>query len=101
MDGLTVGGVNGPLKNEKSRQILPKSRNLTQPTYGSWSLRFCVCRSHICFSIKSLNLSISVSDFKMLVSASQQISDLLFATPYSVSQADCGGHGSGHYTKTN
>ena len=27
--------VNSPLKNEKSRQILPKSRNLAQPTYGS------------------------------------------------------------------
>ena len=49
-----LGVVNGPLKNEKSRQILSKSRNLAQPTNGSRSLRFCVCRSHICFSIKSL-----------------------------------------------
>ena len=24
--------MNGPLKNEKSQQILPKSRNLAQPT---------------------------------------------------------------------
>ena len=29
------GLVNGPLKNEKSRQILAKSRNLAQPTNGS------------------------------------------------------------------
>ena len=61
---FTISGVvNGPLKNEKSRQILPKSRNLA-------SLRFCVCRSHICFSIKSINFSVSVWDFKMPVSAS-------------------------------
>ena len=37
--------VNGPLKNEKSQQILLKSRNLAQPTNGSQSLRFCVCQS--------------------------------------------------------
>ena len=53
---------NGPLQNEKSQQILPKSRNLAQPSNGSRSLRFCACRSHICFSIKSLNFSVSVSD---------------------------------------
>ena len=41
------GVVNGPLKNEKSRQILSKSRNLAQPTNGSRSLRFCVCRSRV------------------------------------------------------
>ena len=35
-----LGVVNGPLKNEKSRQILPKSWNLAQPTNGSWSVRF-------------------------------------------------------------
>ena len=35
----------------------------------------------ICFSIKSLNFSVSVSDFKVPVSASQQVSDLPFATP--------------------
>ena len=36
----------------------------------------------ICFSIKSLKFSVSVSDFKMPVSASQRVSDLPFATPY-------------------
>ena len=70
MDYNIIGVVNGPLKNEKSWQILPKSRNLAQPTNGSQSFRFCVCWSHICFSIKSLNFSVSVSDFKMPVSAS-------------------------------
>ena len=44
--------MNGPLENEKSQQILPKSRNLTQPTQGSWSLTVCICRSHVCFSMK-------------------------------------------------
>ena len=66
----TIGVVNSPLKNEKSRQILPKSRNLAQPTNGSQSLRFCVCRSHICFSIKSLHFFVSGLDFKMPVSVS-------------------------------
>ena len=46
-----LGVVNGPLINEKSRQILPKSWNLTQPSNGSWSLFsesfLGVCRSHI------------------------------------------------------
>ena len=75
--------VNGPLKNKKSaRKILPKSRNLAQPGNGSRSLRFCVCRSHICFSIKSLNFSVSVSDFKVPASASRRVSDLSFATPW-------------------
>ena len=60
-----IGVVNGPLKNKKSRQILPKSRNLAQPSNGSRGLRFCVCRSYKCFSIKSLNFSVSVSDFKV------------------------------------
>ena len=36
----------------------------------------------ICFSIKSLNFSVSVLDFKMPVSASQRVSDLPFTTPY-------------------
>ena len=54
-------------ENEKSRQILPKSRNLAQATHGSRSLRFCVCRSHICFSIKLLHFFDSGSDFKMPV----------------------------------
>ena len=49
------GMVNGPLKNDKSRQILLKSWNLAQPSNGSRNLRFCVCRSHICFSIKSID----------------------------------------------
>ena len=62
--------VNSPLKNEKSRQILLKSRNLAQPTNGSRNIRFCVYRSHICFSIKSLHFFISDSDFKMPISAS-------------------------------
>ena len=66
-----VGVVNGPLKNEKSQQFLPKSRNLAQPTNGSRSLKFCICRSHICFSIKSINFSISVSDLQMPVSPRQ------------------------------
>ena len=73
--------VSGPLKNKKSLQILLKSWNLAEPSNGSQSLKFCVCWSHICFSIKSLNFSISVSDFKVPVSASQQVSDLPFATP--------------------
>ena len=38
--------MKGPLKNKKSQQILPKSRNLAQPSNGSRSLRFCVCQSH-------------------------------------------------------
>ena len=58
-----------------------QSQNLTQPANGSRSLRFCICRSHICFSIKSLNFSVSVSDFKMPVSASRPVTDLPFATP--------------------
>ena len=76
-----LGVVNGPLKNEKSQQILPKSRSLAQPSNGSQSLRFCVCWSHICFSIKSLNFSVLVSDFKMPVLASRRVSDLPFASP--------------------
>ena len=36
------------------------------------------------FSIKSLNVSVSVSDFKMPISASRQVSDLPFATPNNV-----------------
>ena len=64
--------VNGPPKNKKSRQILPKSRNLA---HGNG-----VCRSHVCFSINSLNSSVSLSDFKMPVSASRRVSDLPFAT---------------------
>ena len=89
-----VGVVIGPLKNEKSRQILPKSRNLAQPSNGSRSLRFCVCRSHICFSIKSLNFPASVSDFKMPVSVSQRVLNLPFITPtcivwYTTSLGNC------------
>ena len=80
------------LKNEKSRQILPKSQNLAQPTNGSCSLRFCVCRSYICFSIKSLKFSVSVSDFKMSVSASRRVSDLPFTTPNA---------GNGHFRDSN
>ena len=64
------GVMNGPLKIKKSQHTLPKARNLAEPTNGSRSLRFCVCWSHICFSIKSLNFSVSVSDFKVPVSAS-------------------------------
>ena len=71
LDDYLLGVVNGPLKNEKSRQILPKSRNIAQPPKGSRSLRFCVCQSHICFSIKSLHFFVSGSDFKMPVSASR------------------------------
>ena len=78
-----LGVVNGPLKNEKSWQNLPKSRNFAQPTNGSRSLRFCVCRSHTCFSIKSLNFFVSVSDFRMPVWASRRVSDLPFATPFT------------------
>ena len=65
------GVVNGLLKNGKSRQILIKSRNLAQPPKGFRSLRFCVCRSHICFSIKSLHFFVSGSDFKTPISASR------------------------------
>ena len=86
---LILGVVNGPLKNKKSRQILPKSRNLAQPSNGSRSLRFCVCRSHICFSIKSLNFSVLVSDFKVPVSASWHFSDLPFTTPNFVGCQVC------------
>ena len=77
--------MNGPLKNDKSRQILPKSRNLAQPTNGSRSLRFCVCWSHICYYIKSQHFYASASNFKMLVSASRRVSDLPFSTPISCS----------------
>ena len=63
--------MNGPLKNEKSRQILPQSQNLAQPTNGSRNLRFCVCQSHICFSIKSLHFFVLDLDFKMPVLASR------------------------------
>ena len=73
--------MNGPLKNEKSWQILPKSQNLAQPTNGSPSLRFCVGWSHICFSIKSLHFFVLGSDFKKPVSASRLVLDLPFATP--------------------
>ena len=73
--------MNGPLKNGKSRQILPKSRNLAQPTNGSRNLRFCVCWSHICFSIKSLHFFVLDSDVKMPVLMSWQVSDLPFTTP--------------------
>ena len=72
--------VNGPLKNEKFQQILPKSWKITQLTNGSRSLRFCVCRSNICFSIKSLHFFVLGWDFKMPVSASRRVSDLPFAT---------------------
>ena len=41
------GMVNGPLKNGKSWQILPKSWNLAEPTNGSWSLRFCSFSSQV------------------------------------------------------
>ena len=78
------GVVNGPLKNGKSRQIVPKSRNLTQPTNGSRGLRFCVCRSHICFPINSLHFFVSGSEFKMSVSASRRVSDLPITTPRAV-----------------
>ena len=73
--------MNGPLRNEKSRQALPKSRNLAQPTNGSRSLRFCVCQSHHCFSIKPLHFFVLGSDFKMPVLASRRVSDLPFTTP--------------------
>ena len=72
--------VNGPLKNEKSWQILFKSRNLTQPTNGSQSLRFCVSLTHLLF-YQVATLSILGSDFKMLVLTSWRILDLSFATP--------------------
>ena len=81
--------VNGPLKNEKSRQILPKSRNLAQPNNGSQSLRFCVCRSHICFSIKSLNFSVSVSDFKVPVSGVSASLGFTIRHPYKKWQPGC------------
>ena len=55
------------------------SHNLTN---GSRSLRFCVCRSHICLTaIDSLHFFVSGSDFKKPVSASRRVSDLPFATP--------------------
>ena len=76
------GVVNNPLKNKKSLQILPKSWNLAQPTNGSQSLRFCFCRSHICFSIKSQHFSVLASDFKIPVSVSWWVSDLPFSTPF-------------------
>ena len=68
-------------KQKESRQILPKSRSLAQPTNGSRSLRFYVCRSHFRFSIKSLHFFVSVSDFKMPVSASRRVTDSPFTTP--------------------
>ena len=73
--------MNGPLKNKKSRQILPKSRNLHNLVVDLGVSDFVsVGRSHICFSIKSLNFSVSGSDFKMPVYASRRVSDLPFAT---------------------
>ena len=69
------------MKNEKYREIPPKSWNLAQPNNWSRSFRFCACGSHICFSVKSLNFSVSVLDFKMPVSASRRVTDLPFATP--------------------
>ena len=76
--------VNGPLKNRSlgKFEFCPSLGISAQPTSGSRNLRFCVCRSHICFSIKSLvTLFVSGSDFKMPVSASWRVSDLPFATP--------------------
>ena len=73
---LKLGVVNGPLKNKKSLQILPKSRNLAQKC-----LRFYVRHSHRCFSIKSLNFSVLVSDCKVPILASLRVSDLPFAPP--------------------
>ena len=93
-----LGVVNSPMKNEKSRQILPKSRNLAQPSNGSRSFRFCVSRSHICFSIKSLKFSVSVSDFKIPVSASRRVSDFPFATPCIDPPTERGGSLSHHCT---
>ena len=71
--------VNGPLKIGKSRQILPKSRNLAKLSNGSRSLRFCAI-GHI-YAFLSSHFSASVSDFKMPVSASRRVSGLAFATP--------------------
>ena len=80
-----LGVVNGPPK--KSQQILSNSQNLLEFTNGSWSLRFCVCRSHTCFSVKSLHFFVSGSDFKMPVSASRRVLDLPFATPHVISES--------------
>ena len=84
LDDYLLGVVNDPLKNEKSQQILPKSRNIAQPPKGSRSLRFCICQSHICFSIKSLHFFVLGSDFKMPVSASRWVLDLPFTTTFIV-----------------
>ena len=62
---MLLGVVNGPLKIEKSCQILPKSWNLTQPSNSPGVSDFVSVG--ICFSIKSLNFSVPVSDFKMPV----------------------------------
>ena len=75
--------VNGPLKNEESRQGLPNSRNLAKPTNGSRSLRFCVCRSHICFSIKSLHFFVLGSDLRCQSRRLGESRILPFATPDS------------------
>ena len=77
----TVRGGEWSSKNWESRQILPKSRNLAELSNGSRILRFCVCRSHICFPIKSLHFFISGSDFKMPVSASRRVSDFTIRHP--------------------
>ena len=69
-------------ENWESRQILPKSQNLAELSNGFRSPRFCVCRSHICFSIKSLHSFVSGSDFKMPVSASRRVSDFTIRHPY-------------------
>ena len=71
-------------KNECFGKFYPRSQNLTELSHGSRSLRFCVCQPHtcICFSIKSLHFFVLGSDFKMPVSASWQVLDLRFATPY-------------------
>ena len=61
-------------KMRSLRQILPKSRNLAQPTNGSRSLRFCVCWSHICFFIKSLTFP---SRSRILKCQSQRLGESL------------------------
>ena len=67
-----LGVVNGPLKNEKSRQILSKSQNLAQPTNGSRSLRF-VSVGHI-FAFLSSHYTFSSRAWILMYNASLGIS---------------------------
>ena len=65
-----MGVVNGPLKNENLTKLYP-SLGIPQNLLMGLGVSDFVFVSHtMCFSIKSLKFSVSVSDFKMPISAS-------------------------------